>query len=254
MDLERVNDLQAELAQHPLLNGAIESPQDLQTFMQSHVWAVWDFMSLLKGLQHKICPSGSVWYPKTADLAQASRLINSIVLNEESDLDLDGQTPISHFELYMRAMQEVGADTGPIKSWASLISNMPRESAERICKIPPQAREFMRVTQELADQGLPEQLGAFTWGRETLVPQMFEQLVVELPEGCDYFRYYLDRHIGLDGDDHGPASVKLVEQLCRTPRDLERAYGAAVDSLTARKDLWTAILKQITSERHSPDH
>ena len=248
MSLDRLAELQAELAQHPLLTGAIKTPHDLQTFMQTHVWAVWDFMSLLKGLQHAVCPSGDLWYPKTADLAQASRLINSIVLNEESDLDLDGQTPISHFELYIRAMQEVGADTGPIVSWASLISNMPRESAERICKIPPPAREFMQSTQELAQQGLPEQLGAFTWGRETLVPKMFKQLVAELPDDCDYFRYYLDRHIGLDGDEHGPASVKLVEKLCRTPRDLERAYGAAIESLTARNNLWTAILTNIESQ------
>ena len=82
--------------------------------MEYHVYAVWDFMSLLKALQIELTCTTLPWKP-VGD-TKIRRLINSIVLEEESDVDADGN-PSSHYEMYLDAMIECGADTKKIESF-----------------------------------------------------------------------------------------------------------------------------------------
>ena len=100
-----IEPLRTKLANHPLYN-KINSREKLQTFMQHHVYAVWDFMSLLKYLQNNLTCTQAPWTPKST--AELRFFINEIVLGEESDEDPTGGH-ISHFELYKRAMSEAGA-------------------------------------------------------------------------------------------------------------------------------------------------
>lgn len=253
-DITQIKQAQDRLAQHPLLTHGVTSIEDLRIFMQYHVWAVWDFMSLLKGLQHELCPSGSAWVPIRTGLTNSARLINEIVLGEESDLDRDQTQAVSHFDLYVRSMYEVGADTGPITSWAIALGGMGRDSAEHICAIPPAAREFIQTTRQIQKQGLSAQAGAFAWGRETLIPKMFQTLRTQLnlnQAQCPDFLYYLDRHIEVDEEKHGPASIELVTSVCNNLQDLERAKAATLMALDARQQLWTAILEEIELARNS---
>ena len=58
----------------------------------------------------------------------------------------------------------------------------------------------------------------------------------------DEFRYYLLRHVELDGDEHGPMATRLTESLCGN--DAERwqtVEQAAVAALEARLKFWDAI-------------
>ncbi|MHC5538945.1 DUF3050 domain-containing protein, partial [Singulisphaera rosea] len=106
----RIAPLRDALLAHPVYAG-IDDIDGLRRFMEHHVFAVWDFMSLLKALQRRVCCVDVPWTPPANPAA--CRLVNQIVLGEESDEDEEGR-PSGHFELYRRAMQLCGAETGPI--------------------------------------------------------------------------------------------------------------------------------------------
>ncbi len=94
-DNNRLGSLRAALLDHPLY-ADVASIADLRRFMEDHVFAVWDFMSLLKRLQQDVTCTRVPWFP--ANNARAARLINDIVIGEETDVDPDG-TYVSHLDL-----------------------------------------------------------------------------------------------------------------------------------------------------------
>ena len=108
-----------QLLHHPLYQ-KLTSTEAIQTFMEYHAFAVWDFMSLVKALQRKLTCTELPWVPVGSPATR--RLINEIVWGEESDVDQFNQ-PTSHFELYIKAMEEVGANTAPIKKLVAEIQN-----------------------------------------------------------------------------------------------------------------------------------
>ncbi|WP_425616513.1 DUF3050 domain-containing protein [Anatilimnocola sp. NA78] len=240
--------LRQQLLNHPLY-ARIDSVRALQTFMQQHVFAVWDFMSLLKALQQQLCCTTIPWLPPAN--RQAARLINEIVLGEESDEDGQGSYA-SHYDLYHRAMTACGADTLPIDGFCQLLqSGMPVEAALREAEIPPSVRQFVEHTfQLLRTNNLPAIASAFTFGREDLLPAVFQRIVdelnVEASGGLSQFQFYLQRHIELDGDHHGPMAGQLVEMLCGDdPANWQAAERAALSSLQARLTLWDGMLAAI---------
>ena len=103
-------DCRERLVRHRIY-GLVNSAARLRRFMESHVFAVWDFQSLLKAMQQRLTCTSIPWVP-TPD-AEARRLVNEIVLDEESDALPEGGSA-SHFELYLHGMRNAGADTGPI--------------------------------------------------------------------------------------------------------------------------------------------
>src|SRR3979409_1291982 len=108
--------LRARLLDHAVY-AEVASVEDLRRFMEDHVFAVWDFMSLLKRLQQDLTCTKVPWFP--ADNARAARLINDIVIGEETDVDPDGSY-VSHLDLYLRAMADVGASTRQFQTFRSL--------------------------------------------------------------------------------------------------------------------------------------
>ena len=244
----RIQPLRVRLAAHPLYRG-IRTEADLRRFMESHVFAVWDFMSLLKALQAKLTCVSSPWVPTA--LPESRRFINEIVLGEESDL-FHGRA-LSHFEIYLEAMQAAGARTGAIVGLLASLGERPVLDALDRADIPKGARAFLRTTFSLIGTGKLHALAAaFTFGREDVIPEMFRALVRDLNRenagSLDTFVWYLERHIEVDGEDHGPLSLRMVADICGSDAIKWReAADAAEAALQARLDLWDSILLDIAS-------
>ena len=217
----------------------------LRQFMEHHVFAVWDFMSLLKALQQRICCVDVPWIPSSSSFA--CRLINEITLGEESDEDGEGEYA-SHFELYHSAMRQCGASTATIDEFLNAIrQGQPVPLALRTANIGEPVSRFVAQTfKAIESNDTCAIASAFTFGREDLLPGLFRRIVeesnAETHGRLDRFRYYLDRHILVDDDKHGPMAEKLVAHLCGTDSVKWRAAEAtALLALQARLDLWDSV-------------
>jgi hypothetical protein len=246
----RISPLRARLNAHPLY-ASIRTPTHLRLFMQSHVFAVWDFMSLLKALQSQLTCTTIPWSP--TPFPASRRFINEIVLGEESDL-FEGRA-ISHFEFYLEAMQQAQANTTPIRSLLFLVAH--GSFLPSTLDAPAAARAFVASTFHTIYAGnLAATAAAFTFGREDVIPNIFHNLVRDLNTSTSgelsKFVWYLERHIEVDGEDHGPLSLRMVADLCANDdARWEQAALAAESALEARLALWDGILSEIQSAEAS---
>ncbi len=242
-----------KLLKHPLY-GELSDEFSLRIFMRAHVFAVWDFQSLLKALQRNVTCVEVPWFPTADPLAR--RFVNEIVLDEESDETPEGSY-LSHFELYLQAMQACGADTtAPIRGFLSdLREGHPLVEALARPEVPRGVAPFVSATLAVATSGKAHCIAAaFAYGREEVIPGMFLRVVDGLaamaPQRWATFRYYLQRHIGTDADRHAPQAKALVARLCGTDATLwAEAEAAARSGLESRLQLWNAILETLHAER-----
>jgi len=219
--------------------------------MEYHVFAVWDFMSLLKVLQRGLTCVDVPWVPRGS--ADVRYLINEIVAGEESDVDEHGRR-MSHFELYLGAMHQSGADTSVIEG---LINDLRAGKGVAAVwhneAIPQAARAFVRTTFDVVDTGKPHvQAAVFTFGREDLIPGMFMAFVKELNkqtgDKVSTLQYYLERHIEVDGDHHSHLAYQMTAELCAdNDQYWHEATIAVKEALEARLKLWDVILADISA-------
>ncbi|TCP64427.1 DUF3050 domain-containing protein [Baia soyae] len=236
-----------QLLKHPIYE-AMTSPDRVRIFMKHHVFAVWDFMSLAKRLQNSLTTTTLPWVPSPN--AHYARFINEIVLGEETDEDGQGGYA-SHFELYVEAMKEVQADTTWMESYLQDLEagKDPIEVLQN-SSLPPTIVQFVTYSLNLAFSAESHEVtSAFFFGREDLIPEMFTQLLSELDnhdQSTERIRYYLNRHIELDGDTHGPLAEKLLNSLCESdPEKWKQAEEVALRSLQLRSQLWDGVLAEI---------
>ncbi|MDR9750561.1 DUF3050 domain-containing protein [Pseudomonas sp. SZMC_28357] len=232
-----------ELGEHPIF-AEITSLSVLQRFMEAHVFAVWDFMSLTKRLQQELTCVRLPWLPPSDP--HAARLINEIVLGEESD-DRPAHGHYSHFELYLDAMREVGASTDAIERFIALQQDgVNADTALQSVEVDPAAAVFVRHTLHTALHAPAHSVAAaFVHGRESVIPLMFQRILDDWGIGLEQaptFRYYLERHIEVDSEDHGPAAEELLARLVAGDEQRQHeVYAAALAAVQSRIALWDGL-------------
>lgn len=236
------------IVSHPVYR-ALNTLADATVFMEHHVFAVWDFMSLLKNLQRGLTCVDVPWVPEGPTASR--RLINEIVLVEESDELGDGY--ISHFELYLRGMADAGAQTGPITTFVEALRSGQRvNDALTLAAAPQPAAEFVAATWHIIESApVYCQAAAFAFGREDLIPEMFQQ-VIRIDDRDDMlvtFKDYLARHIEVDGEQHTPMAMQMLIDLCGNDGDKWAECAKTVQSaMEARYALWDGILAAIDAQ------
>jgi len=252
---EQLQAVRATLIEHPLYN-RLKTIEGIQVFTASHVFAVWDFMSLLTSLQQQLTCVQTPWIP--VGNANSRYLINEIVLGEESDVDANGNR-ISHFELYLQAMQELGADTSGIEQLLTYIANGETvRTAMQKLQLPEAIQQFTGYTFDIVEKApVHVQAAVFTFGREDLIPAMFIGIVKELektyPKQINTFRYYLERHIEVDGDHHSHLGIEMVSSLCGdNDTKWQEATQASIQALEKRKLLWDHIAQALEQQAGIP--
>ncbi|WP_179343343.1 DUF3050 domain-containing protein [Winogradskyella ursingii] len=242
--------LQKQLLEHPLYD-QINSLDDLKLFLEYHVFAVWDFMSLLKALQNNLTCTEVPWIPVGSP--ETRYLINEIVLAEETDINSEGQRQ-SHYEMYLDAMQDLDADTNQIKEFLEHFSSTKNIfTCIKTSGLPEALKDFLNFTFEVSSYGKPHEIAAaFTFGREDLIPGMFSEILrnfqQNLPEvNIEKLIYYFERHIELDEDEHGPMAIKMIEELCENDsnkwKEVENISQLALEK---RIQLWDTIQLSLT--------
>jgi hypothetical protein len=247
--IERLNreiePIRSKVISHQIYQ-SLDTLDAIRTFMEHHVFAVWDFMSLLKALQVELTCVTVPWIP--TETRGSRRLINDIVLVEESDEY--GSGFISHFELYLNGMTEAGAPRGAMDAFLARIKDgQPVLASLEAAGVPGPATEFVRTTWNFIETApLHGKAAAFAFGREDLIPDMFDQVVdVSRREGnlgtfCDY----LSRHIQVDSEEHTPMAMQMLADLCG---DDERKWDECVitvnAALEARLRLWDGVVAAI---------
>jgi len=252
MMIERIESelapFRTKLEEHPVYS-AIDTIEDIRLFMEQHVFAVWDFMSLLKQLQNELTCTSIPWQP--SGNPAAARLINEIVWGEESDVNKNG-VAMSHYEMYIEAMQSLGASTKGIEFLLQEInSGKSIRNAIESSEIPSPIADFLNFTFEVVNTKKAHIISSvFTFGREDLIPDMFIEIIKNLnaADGLDLsdLIYYFERHIEVDADEHGPMALEMVSQLCGD--DHEKYQEAIIYSkraLELRIGLWDGILASL---------
>src|SRR5439155_174782 len=240
-----VDDARSRVVTHPLYAN-LDTHAAIVTFMEHHVFAVWDFMSLLKSLQRNLTCVEVPWVPSGP--TGSRRLINDIVLVEESD-ELGGGF-ISHFELYVNGMAQAGADTHVIDTFIGLLREgrgVPEALVE--AGVPEPSAKFVATTWEfIATAPVHCQAAAFAFGREDLIPDMFQQVIAVNSEqgNLGTFVDYLARHIEVDGEEHTPMAMQMPADLCGDDDTKWQQCADTVNAaLAARSRLWDGILATI---------
>ena len=255
MNIQEINQSishqKSQLLNHSLYE-KVKTIEDLHCFLENHIYAVWDFMSLLKALQNKLTCTTTPWLP--VGNPEIRYLINEIVVAEETDLAFDGSRQ-SHFEMYLDAMQECGANTTTITAFLENVKATQNIFVSiKQSDLHPNVKAFLDFTFRVIEEGKPHQIAAaFTFGREDLIPSMFTEILknfqTNFPETkLNKLVYYFERHIELDADEHGPMAMQMITELCDTETKWKEVKEISIQALEKRIGLWDAIEAQMEHE------
>lgn len=246
---EQIKSYKQHLLHHSLYE-KVTTLEELHVFLENHVYAVWDFMSLLKALQAKLTCTTTPWLPVGNPAVRY--LINEIVVAEETDLALDGSRQ-SHYEMYVDAMKACGASIQEVALFLEHVQTTKNIFVSiKQSNLHPNVKAFLDFTFRVIEEGKAHKIAAaFTFGREDLIPNMFTEILRNFQQNfpeidLSKLIYYFERHIELDADEHGPMAMQMITELCG---DYEQKWKevelVSIEALEKRIGLWNAIEEQI---------
>ncbi len=247
--IKKINEIKKNIINHPLFHMRFNNEQ-LSHFMSIHVYAVWSFMSIVKSLQKNLTPQSIPWTPNHSTQNGMARFINEIIYTEESD-EISKNTYLSHFEIYILAMRIIGVNTKPI---LSIVSHFKKNNYSRkyinSLNIPICAKHFINHDISIAkSRSLPKIVGVFCFGKETIIPFMFKQIIKAIPKrGNSVLISYFDRHIEIDGERHGPLAKKIFSEVCKKKSASTLAYLTAIEALKLRESMWDDIYTNLENK------
>ncbi|MEE2925554.1 MAG: DUF3050 domain-containing protein [bacterium] len=247
-----VKELMQQVQEHPVFS-ALDDKHALSVFMRHHVFAVWDFMSLVKSVQSFVAPCTIPWVPSTEN--SVVKAINEIVLSEESDVDMSGTGSCSHFDLYLDAMKELKISVDHITDFIEIVRRQGvTKAVEKLPKNP--STQFVNRTFDTISAQNPLVIACwFAYGREKIIPGMFSSVLNRLGisrQQAPHFYYYLERHTELDGGEHSHFAQQLVDHFCeRDEKQIDVAQDACKEAIKARITFWDGVLKVIEQSRQS---
>jgi hypothetical protein len=103
------------------------------------------------------------------------------------------------------------------------------------------------------------QAAAFAFGREDLIPDMFDQVAALNDDfgALSTFVDYLRRHIQVDSEEHTPMAMQMLADLCGDDNGKWAQAEETINlALAARTRLWDGISGKIleSSRDHSRSH
>ena len=156
-------------------------------------------------------------------------------------------------------MQQSGASTEAINHFLEVLKTTGNlQLAFDKAKVPHAVQDFVSFTFRTINSGKTHlQSAVFTFGREDLIPNMFLSIVNDLslkfPDSISIFKYYLERHIEVDGDHHSHLALQMTENLCKEEESFwAEAETAVKEALQQRIGLWNGVYEQLTNPIRKP--
>lgn len=214
----------------------------LRLFVEHHVVCVWSYNYLLRNIYQELV---SMIQPLNSQAQkEALRIISEAILEEEVEEQTDGSL-LSHLEIYLEAMQELGADVGPILSFFDMQeSGASWQESLAASHFPASVAQYARSMGELFERPLHERAAVLFYEGEPFIPDTFLNRLGQLGARHDVNRLldYFERHIeGLKRPGFS-TSGRLVEIFCGdNPQLNDEAEKAAEQAMQIRIDLWNKL-------------
>lgn len=250
--LNEIEDLKSELAAHCLYT-KLQHMEDIHIFMEHHVFAVWDFMSLAKALQLHLDATQVI--EKQTDNSKILGFVNGILTGGETDPNKK-EIVLSHLEMYLELMDEIGANTTNIKKLiASSAAGLDIHEAMQIAQLTDEQQRILNFTQTIiATNEIHKIAVAATLVPEGMISNRFLKILKETEERDNLlvpkFKNYLNRYKAIDGNDYGLLSLEMVTHFCDSDgKKWVDILDIAMKTLSHRIYLWDAIVDEIDQMR-----
>ena len=172
------------------------------------------------------------------------RLISEIILDEEVD-DLGDGRILSHLELYLEAMEDLGCNMTPILAFFDLLDEgIGSEKAFDFVNFPDEVVSYARFGMKILEKPIHARAAALFYEGEPFIPDRFLLRIDQMGRRLKVGRFidYMERHIeGLKRPGFSAAG-RLVELLCQNDANLNREAEMIAEAVMNRRiELWDAI-------------